>query len=165
MEKREKKKTETKPEDLKKKLEECEKSKQEYLAGWQRSRADFLNYKKEEAERIKDLMQYANESLILRILPILDNFEKAEKELPQDLKNNDYVKGLLQIRQQIELLLKEQGIERIEALGKKFDPNFHEAIEEVETEEKEAGIIIEEAEPGYMMKGKLLCAAKVRVAK
>lgn len=165
MKKEEKEETKTKTEDLREKLEECEKLKQEYLAGWQRSKADFSNYKKEEAQRIKGFMQYANELLILKILPVLDNLEKAAKELPEDLRDNDYIKGLLQIRQQFESFLREEGIERIDALGKKFDPEFHEAIEEVKAEKKEPGTVIEEVEPGYMVKGRLLRAAKVRVTK
>lgn len=155
----------TKIEDLKKKLEDCEKLKQDYLAGWQRSRADFLNYKKEEAERIKGLLEYGNESLILELLPILDNFEKAAKELPGNLKDNDYVEGLLQIRKQIEDFLKGQGIEKIEVLGKNFDPNFHEVLEEIEHKNKEPGTVIEQVQAGYMFKGKLLRPAKVKVVR
>ena len=67
-------------EELKKQFEECEKQKNEYLAGWQRARADLLNYKKEEMERIGELVGYATEELILKILPILDNFEIAEQK-------------------------------------------------------------------------------------
>ena len=88
-------------EELEKKIEELEKQKDEYLTGWQRARADLLNYKKEEMERIGELVGYATEELILKILPILDNFEIAEKKLPEDLKNDNNVKGLLQIKNQI----------------------------------------------------------------
>ena len=70
-------------------LEECQKKKDEYLAGWQRERADFLNYKKEEIERIGEILKYAGEGLILKILPILDNFEIAEKKILEDLKGEE----------------------------------------------------------------------------
>jgi len=66
-------------EELKKKLEECQQLKEEYLAGWQRERADFLNYRKEEMERIGEIIKYADIGLISKILPILDNFEISEK--------------------------------------------------------------------------------------
>ena len=145
------------PEELEKKLEECEKLKNEYLAGWQRARADFLNYKKEEMERVGDILKYANEGLILKILPILDNFDVALKNIPDE--------GFLQIRKQFQNFLKEQGIEEIESLGKKFDPNLHEVVEEVEGTDKEQGIILEEIQKGYKINDRLLRPAKVKVAK
>jgi molecular chaperone GrpE len=111
-------------EEIKKKLEECQKVKNEHLAGWQRERADFLNYKKGELERIGEILKYASTGLIFKFLPILDNFELAEKKLPRNLKDDENVKGLLQIKAQLKDILRNQGIEEIESLGKKFDPNF-----------------------------------------
>jgi molecular chaperone GrpE len=104
-------------EELKKKLEEAEKLKNEYLAGWQRARADLINYKKEELERVGELIRFSANGLILKILPILDNFEIAEKKLPEDLKNNENVKGILQIKNQILNFLKEQGVDEIKSVG------------------------------------------------
>ena len=139
-------------EELKKKLEECERLKNEYLAGWQRARADLLNYKKEEMERIGKLIKYADTGLILKILPILDNFEIAEKKLPENLKNDENVKGLLLIKNQIQEFLKNQGVEEIKSVGKRFDPNFHEVVEEIAKDSpplaKEPGIIVEEVQKG-----------------
>lgn len=151
--------------NLKKKLAECQKEKDEYLKGWQRARADFLNYKKDEAERVKRILKYANEDLVFKILPILDNFEKAEKGTPDNLKDDQYLKGVLQIKVQLQDLLKNQGVKEIEALDKKFDPNFHEVVEEVEVENKESGIIIEEIQKGYLIEDKLIRPSKVRVVK
>ena len=71
-------------EELNKKIAELDKQKNEYLAGWQRARADLLNYKKEEMERVGDFLKYANEEFILKILPILDNFEVCEKGITCD---------------------------------------------------------------------------------
>jgi len=168
-------------EELKKKLEECQKLKDEYLAGWQRSRADLLNYKKEEMEKIGEILKYAGEGLILKMLPVLDNFEIAEKKILEDLKseedksssfpfaaareNDENIKGLLQIKTQMQDFLKSQGVEAIESLGKKFDPNFHEVIKEIELKGKESGTIIEEVQKGYLIQGKILRPAKVRVSK
>ena len=152
-------------EELNKKLEENEKIKKEYLAGWQRSRADLLNYKKEETERIASILKYANEDLILKILLILDNIYIAENKIPDDLKNNSWVKGILQVKTQILDFLKNQGVDEIKALGEKFNPNFHEAIEEVDVQDKEQGIIIEEIQKGYKLQGKVIRPAKVRVTK
>ena len=150
-------------EALKKKLEECLKQKDEYLAGWQRARADFLNYKKEEMERISALLAYSGEELILKILPILDNFELVEKKMPEDLKKDESVKGILQIKNQILDFLKNQGVDEIKTVGEKFDPNLHEAVETQDGQE--SGIILEEVQKGYMINGRLLRAAKVKVAR
>ncbi len=149
----------------KKKLEGCWKEREEYLKGWQRARADFLNYKKEEAERMKKILEYANEDLVLKILPILDNFEKAKEEASNEFKNNQYFKGILQIKNQLQDFLKNQGVREIESLGKKFDPNLHEAVEEVEVKDKESGLIIKEIQKGYLLEDKLLRPAKVRISK
>ncbi len=152
-------------EELKKQLEDCRKKSDEYLAGWQRSRADFLNYKKEEIERIGDILKYANLNLILKILPILDNFELAEKNLSENLKDDKNVKGLLQIKTQILDFLKNDEIEEIKAVGEKFDPNLHEAIEEVEREGEETGIILEEFQKGYTLHSRVIRPARVKVVK
>jgi len=155
------------PEDpeLKKKLQDCQKKNEEYLAGWQRARADFLNYKKEEMERIGELVKYANLETILNLLPVLDNFEKAEQELSEEQRKDNTLQGFLQIKIQLHDFLKSQGVEAIKALGEKFDPNLHEAVEQSETKDKEPDTIIEEVQRGYTINGQLLRPSKVKVAK
>ena len=155
------------PEDaeLKKKLEDCQKKAEEYLAGWQRARADFLNYKKEELERMGELVKYANLEMILNILPILDNFEKAEQELSEEQKKDKLFQGFLQIKKQLHEFLKSQTVEEIRALGEKFDPNLHEAVEQLEIKDKESETIIEEVQKGYTINGQLLRPSKVKVVK
>ena len=150
---------------LKDKLKQYEKLKNEYLACWQRERADFINYKKNELIRMGELVSYSNIDLILKILPILDNFELVENKLPEQLKNDKNIKGLLQIKVQIKDFLKNQKIEEIKSIGKKFDPNFHEVIDEVQVRGKEQGIIVEEIQKGYKFNERIIRIAKVRVAK
>ena len=160
-------------EELKKQLEECQKLREEYLAGWQRARADFLNYKKEEIERIEEILKYADVGLILKILPILDNFEIAARQTfalqnksSQEKENIDKViQGFLQIKIQLEEFLKNQGVEKIKSVGEKFDPNFMEVVETVEAKGKASGIVIEEIQKGYKINGRLLRPAKVKVTK
>lgn len=174
--------------NLNKKLEEAEKKTAEYLAGWQRERADFLNYKKEEMERITGLVGYAAQELVIRMLPILDNFDIAEKKINEELEKDENpegkpsasyrasVKGLLLIKNQILEFLKSQGIEEIKSIGDppshkasdgqgKFDPKYMEAVEEVEIEGKEPGTVIEIVQKGYKVNGELLRPAKVRITK
>ncbi len=152
-------------ENLKKKLEETEKLKQEYLAGWQRARADLINYKKEELERVGGLIEAAKESLLYEFLPILDNFDAAEKAIPQNLKEDQNLKGILQIKRQILEFLKRYGIEEIKSVGEKFNPVFHEVVGEVDTDEFETGTIVEEIQKGYKIGNRVLRPAKVKVAK
>jgi len=151
-------------EELNKKIGELEKQKNEYLAGWQRARADFLNYKKEEMERVKGFLEYANEEFILKLMPILDNFTEAEKSIPED-KKDDYLKGISQIKKQFEDFLKAQGLEEIKTIGEKFNPSVHEVVGEIETKDGVQGTIIEEVQKGYKISGRLLRPAKVKIVK
>ena len=160
--KKEDKKPSSQIEDLKKKLRECQKEKEEYLAGWQRSRADFINFKREEGERFKKFFEIERIGMILRILPILDNFEKAAHGQE---KNDQVIKGFLQIKKQLEDFLEKEGIEEIKCLGERFNPNFHQAVEEVEVKDKESGEILEVVQKGYKLKGKVIRPAKVKVIK
>ena len=160
-----KEKKELNIEESEKKLAECQKQKDRYLTGWQRARADFLNYKKEEMERIGEILKYAGEELILKILPILDNFDLAEKKLPENLKDDENVKGILQVKNQILVFLKNQGVEEIKAVGEYFDPNFHEAAEMVDLKEEASGKVVEEIKKGYKLHGKVIRSATVKVTK
>jgi len=152
-------------EELKKELEKYQKKAEEYLAGWQKERADFLNYKKQEMERMEEIIKFAGEEMILKILPVLDDFCLVEKKLPENLKDDPNIKGILQVKNQLQNFLKNQGVEEIKCLGEKFDPNFQEVVEEVEIENKESGIIIEETQKGYKLHGKVLRPAKVKISK
>ncbi|MEK7519336.1 MAG: nucleotide exchange factor GrpE [Patescibacteria group bacterium] len=157
-------------EELIKNLEECQKLRDEYLTGWQKAMADFLNYKKEEMGRVGDFLKYANAGFVLKILPILDNFELAEKILPENFKNDENVKGLLMVKNQIQDFLKSQKVEEIKSVGEKFDPNSHEIIGEVglsedSAQEDKSGTIIEEIQKGYTINGRLLRPAKVKITK
>lgn len=151
--------------EIKAQLENCLKEKEQYLNGWKRARADFLNYKKAEGERLQDLVKYANKEFLLKLLPVLDALTISEKEIPDDLKDNAWVKGLLNTKKIILNFFKEQGVKEIKAVGEKFDPNLHEAVEVVELPDKESGIIVEEIKKGYLFEEKVLRPAKVKVVK
>ena len=163
-------KQEQAPEAENQALEECEKKKEEYLAGWQRARADFLNYKKQETDKITGLVFFAQAEVILSVLEILDSFDKAKLEIERSAKESDLsdneqmVQGFLCIEKQIMEILKKYDIEEIKAIGEKFNPEFAEAVEQISTD-KEPGIIVEETQKGYRIAGKVLRPAKVKVAK
>jgi len=149
-------------EEIEKMLEESEQKKEEYFSGWQREKADFLNHKKQEFERLKGTLCIAKESVFEEIIPVLDSFGLAEKAISEKDKNNKSVIGLLMIKKQLEDALKALGLQEIESVGKPFDPSLHEAIEEVEGE---SGVIAEEVEKGYSYNGKILRPSKVKVGK
>lgn len=150
--------------DLKKELEKYKKQSEEYLNGWQRTKADFENYKKRQAKIFSELDQMANQNLILEILPILDAFKSAGQHLPEELKNSEWAKGILQIKSQLESLLKENGLEGIKSVGEIFNPNLHEAVEKVELKNKKENEIIEEIQKGYLLNKQRIRTAKVKIA-
>lgn len=152
-----------KPEHAKRKLK-TEPSKKDYLIMAQKIQADFENYKKRVQQEREEFAGFANTGLLLQILPIIDNFRLATKHLPEDLKNNNWAQGVLHIEKQLEQVVADEGITKIESTGKMFDSYLHEAVEEVESAEKE-GIIIEEILKGYKLKDKVIRHAKVKVSK
>lgn len=154
---------EKKIKNLKEKLRMCREEKDEYLTGWQRERADFINYKKEEEERKKREEIFLKKRLYLEILLILDNLERAEKNLPENLKEDLWTEGIIKIKKQIEEFIKKEGIKEIEIkLGDDFNPEFCEAIEIIEGEDNK---IMEIIQKGYLYNEKVLRVAKVKVGK
>ena len=150
---------------LEKELAECKKEKDEYLNGWKRAKADYANYKKEESERISRIINYREDEIILDFISIVDSFDNAEKEISKDdIEKNDLVKGFLRIKDNLINLIKKMGVEKMESLGKPFDPNFHEAVELTESN-GESGIVTEEISKGYLRDGRVIRATKVKVIK
>lgn len=141
-----------------------ENKEQEYLENWKRERASFLNYKKEEGERMNKVINFANQALILEVLDVLDNIYIAEEKLPKDLEKNEWVIGILNIKNQILGFLKNREVEQMNCLKKDFDPNFHEAVDMIESSSK-SGVIIKEIKKGYILNGLVIRPAKVKIAK
>ena len=143
-------------------LEKCKKERDEYLASWQRARADYVNYKKDELTRIQELARYQTEDMIKELIVVLDNFDLGLRVLE---KNGSVDKGVYMIRTQIADLLKKRGLERILVKpGDQFNPSIAEAVAEADSELPE-GAIIEEIEPGYRFHDKILRAARVIISK
>jgi molecular chaperone GrpE len=143
-------------------LEVLRKQCEEYLDGWKRAKAEFINYKKDEAKRFENVVKYANETIIKELITVLDSFDLAIQSLGADDKVE---KGIFLIRTQLEDVLKRYGLERISvSVGQKFDPSVHEAIAVVESD-KESGTVVDEVEKGYLLNGKLIRPARVKVAK
>ncbi len=145
-------------------LEKCKKQAEENLAGWRRAKADFLNYKKDQEKFLGEFRKYANEDVIIKLLPTIDSFNLAIEHLPENLKNNDWARGIICIKSQFDNFLKDVGVEEIKSVGEKFDPALFESVGEEELGEEE-GIIIAEVQKGYKMFGKVIGAGKVKVGK
>lgn len=145
-------------------LDALKKERDEYLEGWKRAKADFANYKSDEMRRVDTILKLSNEQLIKELIVVLDSFDLAIESL--QAQSTTVEKGVYLIRTQLEDVLKKFGLERVEVIvGKPFNPAFHEAVAMIESAEIESGSIIDEIEHGYMLAGKLIRAARVRVAK
>ncbi len=143
-------------------LEKFKKQSEEHLNGWKRTQADFENYKKEEIKRTGELKEYIQKDFILQILPILDNFDLALKHTPKDLAENEWVKGTIQIKNQLGELLKQNAVSEITTKkGDKFNPELHEAVRAVKGKEKD--VIMKVLQKGYLFNEKLLRPTKVEV--
>lgn len=144
-------------------LQKLRAEKQDLLNTLVRRQADFENFRKRvEKDRAQD-RQRATESLIEHLLPVLDAFDRALSQ-SADSAYLEYRKGFELIRRQLWETLAKQGLVRIEAMDQEFNPHFHHAIERVETTEHADGIIIGELQPGYLLHGRVLRPAMVRVA-
>jgi len=146
-------------ENLRKKLKECRAEKQKYLDGWQRAQADFANFKRRNEEQLAEWSKMLGEGLIRDILQVSDSLDAAIKNHPDD-------KGLKILAEQLRSVLRKHGLEEIKAVNEKFNPQFHEVVECEEGGQQHSGeVVLEEIQKGYMLNGKLLRAAKVKVKK
>jgi molecular chaperone GrpE len=150
------------PEALQKALAAEREKAEKYLANWQRSQADLENYTKRAEQEKSETVECANRILILDLLPILDDFERAFASLPGELDEQDWTEGIKLIYNKAKAALETQGLAEIRAKGEYFDPYWHEAAGQLEGEE---GIVVEEIRKGYKFKDKLLRPSMVMVGK
>ena len=147
--------------ELQSQLAEAQSQAAEYKDGWQRSVADFQNYRRRVEAEKADTYQIAAGSIIKRYLPVIDDLERALAARPADLAWAD---GIDLIYRKLQSILDAEGLKRIEAEGQMFDPNFHEAISQEPSEDHESGQVIAVVRNGYMLGEKVLRPAMVRVA-
>ena len=157
--------TEEELQNLQNELEEMRKLADENLDGWQRARAEFVNYKKRiERERAEERARITGE-IILQFLSAIDDFERALKEIPENPEIASWAEGIDLIYRKLKSILDAEGVELIPAEGEIFDPNFHEAISQEESDDHEEGEILEVIQQGYKIGDRILRPALVRVAK
>lgn len=136
----------------------------ELTQGWQRTQADFINFKNKTAQERLELIKSANADLICQILPILDNFHLAAQHMPEDLLGNNWAVGIKHIEKQLESVLLSEGLKLIRTKGEYFDPVLHESVGEIVSDKPE-GMIVEEVTPGYIFNDSVLRPAKVNISK
>lgn len=146
-------------------LRHCKKVRAEYLDGWQRARAEFQNYIKQTDKDMQDFRKFASERVILQMIPVLDNLAFACRSIPESIMENNWVKGIEQIQKQFSNVLTENGVEEIVARpGDAFNPVYHESVGEAESG-GESGTIAEIFQKGYILHGKVIRAAQVKIVK
>lgn len=149
---------------------------QKNLNGWMRAQADFENYQKREEGRRGEIVEFAREVAVVKLLPSLDTIRQALEHAPVEqnqesrIKNQEFfekydkwLNGIHGTLKQLEKALEELGVKKIQTLGQKFDPNKHEAVREVPGEED--GLIVEEYQIGYEINGKIIRPPQVVISK
>jgi molecular chaperone GrpE len=152
-------------EALRQRLAEAEAKVEDYLDQWRRAAADLANYRKRVEKEQAEFSRYANAALITRILPLLDDFQRAFRTVPDNLRGLTWMDGVALIYRRLQAILEAEGLTLMETEGQSFDPLLHEAVTYEESEEHEEGQIIGEVQRGYKLGDRVLRPALVRVAK
>ena len=130
-----------------------------------RLHAEFENYRKRMAREKADYLKFANEGLILQFLPVLDNLERAITSARAEVGSTPLVEGIEMTARLFRSCLEKVGVKPVQALGQPFDPGFHQAVAQVESAEDEANIVVEEIQRGYVLEGRVLRPAMVKVSR
>ncbi len=146
--------------ELRQVLTEEKQKAESYLANWQRAQADFVNYKRRSEQEKEEISKFANLALMLNLLPVLDDLERAFASIPPNLAKLSWVDGIRLIERKLQASLETQGLSPIEALGEPFDPHLHEAIRQDKGKE---GIVIEEGQKGYKFHDRVIRPSSVVV--
>jgi molecular chaperone GrpE len=147
-------------ETLKQALAEAREKAEANLAGWQRAQADFINYKRRSEKEREDARNFADSTLILDLLPIIDDLERALAAIPPRQARLGWVEGVKLIERKLKATVEARGLSPIAALGEPFDPHFHEALMQGKGNE---GIVIREIQKGYRLHDRVIRPSKVVV--
>ena len=143
-------------------LEQFQNQIEELTLALQRERADAINLRRRHEEEVASLKNHLKANIVREMLPIIDNFERSLKHIPEDLKGNDFIKGIEGIVKQFERTLSDIGVQRIKTVGEHFDPRLHEAVSFEEGDGKNE-IVSEELQAGYVLGDTVVRHAMVKV--
>ncbi|MGU3470014.1 nucleotide exchange factor GrpE [Paenibacillus sp. D51F] len=144
--------------------DELSKQAEEHQQRYLRAQADFDNFRRRTQKEKEELAQYASSKLLTQLLPVVDNFERALAAAAGSGDSDSLAKGVDMIFRQLQGVLEQEGLKAMEAVGSPFNPEFHQAIMQVESDEHEEGIVVEEVQKGYILKDKVLRPAMVKVS-
>lgn len=151
---------------LKAELADAKTKAAEFLDGWQRSRAEFANYKRRQEAELGQLRFLATSDLVRRLLPVIDDFDRAAKTMPDSLKHMTWIEGVMLVHRKLQAVLESEGVKVIEVKpNDEFDPNLHEAISHDESPGIDSGHVIEELQRGYRHSERIIRPTLVRVAR
>jgi molecular chaperone GrpE len=150
---------------LKDELAESKKQSEYHLDQWKRSAASLQNYRKHVEKERADLAKSAKANVIMQLLPVLDDLERAFVTMPFELSSFTWTEGLAFIDRKLQLTLEKQGLEEIRALGEPFDPRLHQALLEEETEQYADGHVMAVLQKGYKLDDRILRPALVKIAR
>lgn len=149
-------------ESLEEQLAKAQEAAQRFEENWKRAAADFQNYKRRAEEERTEARRLVSEAIIHNLLPIVDDFERAFSTVDSHVRNMTWIDGIFLIYRKLDMLLQNNGVKPIEAMGKAFDPQYHEAVQHVDGED---GKVIAEVQRGYMIGDRVLRPAMVVVGK
>jgi molecular chaperone GrpE len=152
-------------EQLQKALDEAKAKAEANMAGWQRAAADMSNYRKRSEQERSELVKNANADLIRRLLPAIDDMERAFQTVPADLAKQPWVEGMGMIERKLLTILEQEGVTQYSALGQMFDPAYHDAVTVEPSDPANDGKVIGEILKGYRTRDRVLRCALVRVGK
>jgi molecular chaperone GrpE len=127
-----------------------------------RERADSTNLRRQHEEQIAALRAVIKTTVMIELLPVIDNLERSMNHVPKDLEGSDYVKGVNSILKQFNMALEKLGVERIKTVGETFDPYYHEAVS-MEEGDGDREVVVEELQPGYKINDQVIRHAMVKV--
>ncbi len=149
---------------LQEQIEALQREAQANLDGWQRERAEFTNYKRRTTQELADSKQRGSLEAIGKFLPIIDDFERAVENVPEELTEDPWVNGTALILKNMQKILDQYNVEAIDPVGEEFDPNQHEAVITESSDEYESGVVTATLQKGYRSGERILRPALVRVA-
>ncbi|HUF07327.1 MAG TPA: nucleotide exchange factor GrpE [Candidatus Binatia bacterium] len=150
-------------ESLERELVEARASGEEHLYNWQRSAADFANYRRRTEEERATVGQFSNAVLINKLLAVLDDFDRALESVPDDARD-PWIEGVRLVERKLRNVLETEGVTAIEAVGQPFDPNLHEAVVHEPTADHPDNEVIGELQRGYRLHDRVIRPSLVRVA-
>jgi molecular chaperone GrpE len=151
-------------ETLERELAETRAKGEEHLYNWQRSAADFANFKRRTDDERATVGQFSNAILIGKLLGVLDDFDRALDSVPADAREDPWVEGMILVERKLRSVLEAEGVTAIESVGHQFDPNVHEAVVHEPTADHPDNQVIGELQRGYRLHDRVIRPSLVRVA-